>query len=61
LIVEMVVPGSSAEVGGVHVGDALIAVNGNYADVAENNTPELFAAYVTPLPRPIVITFRRCV
>merc|ERR1711988_542104 len=59
LVVEMVVPGSAADEGGVRTGDVLITVNGDYRMVAENNTPELFVAAVSPLKRPIMLTFKR--
>ena len=52
-------PGSAADEGGVRTGDVLIAVNGDYRMVAENNTPELFVAAVSPLKRPIMLTFKR--
>jgi hypothetical protein len=59
LYVEMVVPGSVADQGGVKAGDVVSAVNGDHDAVVSNHTPDLFVAYVTPLVRPITLTFER--
>ena len=59
LYVEMVVPGSVADQGGVKAGDVVSAVNGDHDAVVANHTPDLFVAYVTPLVRPITLTFER--
>jgi hypothetical protein len=59
LLVAAVVEGGVAEAGGAQVNDVVTAVNGDSDALLTNNTPELFQAYESALPRPLVITFSR--
>jgi hypothetical protein len=61
LYVELVVPGGVADQGGVKAGDVVSAVNGDHDAVVANHTPDLFVAYVSPLARPLTLTFERTI